>query len=133
MARKIFTTEQIIGKLREAEVLVSVIVTIHNLNGKEPMLSELLQFCDWLCSVGVVWINFHTLQSSCDAVRQKCGLSEDETVTAFIKKVDDAAAKAPAGSRKQMALTALSSKLKDVQTSLAAAITESSETTPGTP
>jgi uncharacterized protein len=81
-------TEQIIGnikKLREAGVLVSAIVTIHNKNGKEPMLSELIQFCDWLRTIGVTCINFHTLESASPEIHDKCGLSEAETIAAFLR------------------------------------------------
>jgi uncharacterized protein len=67
-----------IGALAVAGVSVSIITTIHQRNGRDVKFSQLLDFCNWLSSLNIQCINFHTLQGNVAA------LTESENVNVFL-------------------------------------------------
>ena len=74
-----------IEELTRSGVSVSLIITIHRMNGSKKYLDRLLNFCSWAESIGVQWINFHFLQVISAEVRNRCALSAEENKVAFLR------------------------------------------------
>lgn len=71
-----------IERMRELDIPVSVIVTLHKANSLEN-LSRFKVWGLWLESIGIPNINVHMLESDFPAAKE-CQLSEDESKIAFV-------------------------------------------------
>jgi uncharacterized protein len=87
---KKYTTEEMtqktldnIVKLLENGIGVSVILTLHKLNGSKERLPELLKFLKWLGDIGVSYGNIHTLEVDNSLTAELYCLSQEENIYAF--------------------------------------------------
>lgn len=74
-----------IQKLVNSKIQVSIIITLHQLNGSEENLPRLLQFMRWLGDIGVKNGNIHTLEVDKTMPDQDIHvLSQKENAKAFV-------------------------------------------------
>lgn len=73
-------------KLIQNGISVSIIVTLHRLNGSRENLPKLIEFIEWLSAVGVKHGNIHTLEvDSTMPDQEKYVLTQEENIEAFTK------------------------------------------------
>lgn len=73
-----------IERLVRAGIRVSVIVTLHRLNGTPERLVRLKEFIRWLGDIGVQSGNIHTLEVDSEVVAEKYCLTSEEESEAFL-------------------------------------------------
>lgn len=73
-----------ISLLRENGISVSIIITLHKLNGTRDKLPRLLHFIKWLQENGIYHGNIHTMEVD-SAEAAKHSLSEEENEWAFLE------------------------------------------------
>ena len=77
------TIENLIA-MRRADLRVSVIITLHRLNGREHGLTRLKDFILWLGSIGIIYGNIHTLENENLENQLRYALTQPETTGAFL-------------------------------------------------